>query len=870
MKRTHSAAVEGGTISLAGVWRLRAADETTPLPCPVPGDNYSALQDAGRIPDPYWRDNEAKVQWVADKDWVFSRSFEVPAALLRHRAVFLSFDSIDTVAEVFVNGRRAGSANNQFRRWRFEVKKLLREGANEIEVRIRSPRRAALAAHRALAPELDPNQTNGSSVPAIHSIRKCQCSGGWDWGVSLPASGLYGKVELVPADVALLDSVWTTQTHRAGACRVDVAVRFVPVPGAPAGAPVEAEVVFDGEARTLRGRVPAAGGPFELKTGFAIAKPRLWWPNGYGEQPLSSLSVFSGALRIDRKIGLRRIEVDRTPDKAGARFAVKVNGVPVFAKGADWIPCDARPRHETAERTGDLLRSVAAANMTMLRVWGGGHFESDFFYDECDRLGILLWHDMMFACMPHPTHPDFLANVREECAYQVRRLRDHACIALWCGDNECLSSVDWGHKPQHQREAETAAWAVLNRAIAEAVREADPTRLFWPSSPCAAPGDFRHNNRNLGSGDTHYWAVWHGGQGFEAYYEHRPRFCSEFGFQSLPSPETVRTFASEKDGDLNLSSPVLDWHQKCWRGNAAIFGMFGRYYRMPRGFDDALYLSQVQQAEAIRTGVEYWRSLRPHCMGTVYWQLNDDWPVASWASLEWGGRWKALHHAARRFYAPLLATAFRPGLRAPLEAHLVWDLPVAIKATVTLTLRRFSDGAAVKSWTFRESLPRAAARRLKLPAELAAPLADPAPAAVYAVRKGAAPRKAAVGVDPTAHFLAIETEGRTEDGRVFRHEATVFLDFCKRCDLPRAGLAIRKVSPAKDEPGAFDIELTAKAPAFFAWLADPPDARSRFSDNLVTVLPGAPRVVRYRPSAPTTAAALKRRLRLTDLRACYD
>ena len=864
------------TISLSGIWRLRAADETEAVPCPIPGDNYSALQDAGRIPDPYWRDNERRVQWVSEKDWVFSRAFDVPAELLRHRAVYLSFDSIDTVAEVFVNGRRAGRADNQFRRWRFEAKRLLRPGENELEVRIASPRRAAVEAHRALAPELDPDRTNGGSVLALFALRKCQCSGGWDWGVSLPASGIYGNVELIPADAALLDAAWTTQAHRAGACRVDVTVRLLPVPGAPAGAPVEAEVVFDGEARTVRGRVPAAPGPFELAASFRVAKPRLWWPNGYGAQPLYPLSVAVGAQRIERRIGLRRLEVDRTPDKAGARFAIRVNGVPVFAKGADWIPCDARPRHEDDSRVGDLLRSAAAANMTMLRVWGGGHFGSDFLYDECDRLGLLLWHDMMFACMRYPTHPDFVASVRAETEHQVRRLRDHACIALWCGDNECLSSVDWGHKPREQREAETAQWAILNRAIGEAVRAADPTRLFWPSSPCAAPGDFRHNNGNLGSGDTHYWAVWHGGQGFEAYYEHRPRFCSEFGFQSLPSPETVRTFASEKDGDLNLYSPVLDWHQKCWRGNAAIFGMFGRYFRMPRGFDEALYLSQVQQAEAIRTGVDFWRSLRPHCMGTIFWQLNDDWPVASWASLEYGGRWKALHHAARRFYAPLAASAFRPGLRAPLEAHLAWDLPVAVEAKVAVTLRRFSDGAPVRSWTLRESLPRAGARRLALPDELAAPLPDLSVEAERARWKAAplptgreAPDAPRGAVDPTAHFLVLETEGRTADGRVFRHEATVALDVWKRCALPVSGLAIRRVAPAKDEKGAFDVELAAKAPAFFAWVADPADARGRFSDNLVTVLPGAPRVLRYRPSARTTAADLRRRLAVMDLRASY-
>lgn len=834
-------------LSLAGVWRLRAADGRKQVPCPVPGDNYSALQDAGLVPDPYWRDNEAKVQWVAERDWVFSRAFDVPAALLRHRAVFLSFDSIDTVAEIFVNGRRAGSADNQFRRWRFEVKRLLREGANEIEVRIKSPRRAALAAHRALAPELDSNQTNGSSVPAIHSLRKCQCSGGWDWGVSLPASGLYGKVELVPADIALLDSAWTAQTHRAGACRVDVAVRLVPVPGAPAGAPVEAEVVFDGEARMLRGRIPAAAGPFELRTAFRVARPRLWWPRGFGEQALYPFSVSLGARRIERRIGLRRLEIDTRPDGDGARFAIRVNGVPVFAKGADWIPCDARPAHETRERVRHLLESAAAAEMNLLRVWGGGHFESDFFYDECDRLGLLLWHDMMFACMRYPTHPRFLANVRAEIGDQVRRLRDHPSIALWCGDNECVGAIHWGASDQSPaaREARRAEYAVFNDAVGAAVREADPSRPFWPSSPSAGPGNYVFNDANSGRGDTHYWGVWHGGARFEAYYGHLPRFCSEFGFQSFPSPETVRAFASPADVARGFASPVMEAHQKSGRGNSIIREMSANYFRAPRGFDEELYLSQVQQAEAIRTGAEFWRSLRPYCMGTVFWQLDDDWPVASWSSIEHGGRWKALHAAARRFYAPLAAFAFRRGADAPLEAHLVWDLPVAAEVSATATLRRVADGAPVAARTFRATLRRAVSRRIPLPA-------------------------AARRADPATHFLTLETEGRAADGRVFRHEGTVCLGVWKDCELPRAGLAIRRVSPAKDEKGAFDVELAAKAPAFFAWLADPPDACGRFSDNLVTVLPGAPRVVRYRPSAPATAAALRRRLALMDLRASYD
>ncbi|MBQ9727171.1 MAG: glycoside hydrolase family 2 protein, partial [Kiritimatiellae bacterium] len=671
-------------IDLAGAWTLRAADGSVSVPCAIPGDNYSALQAAGEIPDPYWRDNESRVQWVSEKDWIFSRSVDVPASLLRRTAVFLSFDSIDTVAEVFVNGRLAGRADNQFRRWRFEVKKLLREGANEIEVRIESPRRAALEAHAAAPRGTELANQNDGSVRGINCLRKCQCSPGWDWGIALPASGLYGRAELFGADAALLDAAWCEQTHRAGACRVEVVARLLPVPGTRAGTPVEAEVAFGGETRMLRGRVPAGRRAFELRTAFRVAKPRLWWPRGYGEQPLYDLSVSLGSQRIARRIGLRRIELDTRPDRRGARFAIRVNGVPVFAKGADWIPCDARPRHETPERVRDLLHSAAAAEMNLLRVWGGGHFESDFFYEECDRLGLLLWHDMMFACTRYPAHRAFLASVRAEILHQVRRLRDHPSIALWCGDNECVGAVGWDSSGPADRRRRLARYKILNAAVGAAVREADPSRTFWPSSPSAGPGNYVYNDANSGRGDTHFWGVWHGRARFEAYYGHRPRFCSEFGFQSFPSLGTVRAFASEADGDFNLFSPVMDAHQKNGPGNAIVQGMFGHYYRMPRGFAETLWLSQVQQAEAIRTGVEFWRSLRPYCMGTVYWQLNDNWPVASWSSLEWGGRWKALHHAARRFYAPLAAFVFRPGARAPLEAHLVWDLPFAVDATVRL------------------------------------------------------------------------------------------------------------------------------------------------------------------------------------------
>ena len=850
-------------LSLDGVWRLRAADEKESIDCRIPGDNYSALQAAGRIPDPYWRRNELAVQWVADKDWVFSREFEVPAELLRRRAVFLSFKSIDTAAEVFVNGRRAGAADDEFRRWRFEVKKLLREGVNEIQVRIASPRRAALAIAAAERPDTPPQAVNDGSVPGLNYLRKCQCSAGWDWGISLPVSGIYGDVSLVGADNVLLDSAWCDQAHRAASCRVEATVRLVPVPGAKPGTPVEARFLFDGEERIVRGRIPAAPGPFELRASFAVASPRLWWPSGYGEQPLYGFSAEVDGQRAVRRVGLRKLEVLTTPDRDGARFAIRVNGVEVFAKGADWIPCDARPAHATEARIRHLLESAVAANMNTLRVWGGGRFESDFFYDECDRLGLLLWHDMMFACMRYPSHPEFLRRVREEADFQVRRLRSHPSIALWCGDNECIgAAATWDNPTEADRMRRLSRYVRLSDAVGDAVRAADPTRLFWPSSPCAAPGDFSYNEGESGRGDTHYWAVWFGGSSFEAYYRHHPRFCSEFGFQSFPSLETVRAFASSPEGDMNLYGPVFDRHQKCHAGNSIILGMFARYYRMPKGLVETLYLSQVQQAEAIRTGVEWWRSQRPRCMGTVFWQLDDEWPCASWSSIEHGGRWKALHYAARRFYAPLAAFAFRPGEGAAMEARLVWDLPLAIDAKVAVTLRRLSDGGNAGRWTFREKLDRAGVRTLRLPPEIAAALPDRT-----GRREGRL--EVAPGLSSTECFLVVETKGRDALGRVWRHESTVALEPWKALDLQESRLAVRSVTMARDEKGAFDVTLEAKAPSFFAWISVEGDPTGVFSDNLVTVLPGAPKVLRFRPGAPTATSSLRRRISLLDLRGSY-
>ncbi len=356
-----------------------------------------------------------------------------------------------------------------------------------------------------------------------------------------------------------------------------------------------------------------------------------------------------------RRIGLRTIELESRPDEAGRSFLVKVNGVPVFCRGANWIPADALPGRISPEKTRGLLQSAVDANMNMLRIWGGGFYEPDWFLDICDELGLMVWQDFMFSCNLYPSDRDYLNGVAQEVRYQAGRLQHHASIALWCGDNELIGALNWFDESRTNRDRYLVAYDRLNRTVEDGLLAVDPQANWWPSSPSPGPMSFGDAWHDDSSGDMHFWSVWHEGRDFEHYRDVRPRFCSEFGFQSYPSMDVIRTFADEED--WNIASTVMESHQKNVGGNARIAETMFRYFRFPASFEDFVYLSQVQQGLAIRTAVEYWRSLKPHCMGTLYWQLNDTWPVASWSSLDYGGGWKALHFMARRFFSPVAVFA---------------------------------------------------------------------------------------------------------------------------------------------------------------------------------------------------------------------
>ncbi len=514
----------------------------------------------------------------------------------------------------------------------------------------------------------------------------------------------------------------------------------------------------------------------------------------------------------------------------------RVNGFDVFCKGADWIPADAMPARVTTAVLDDLLESARLANMNMLRVWGGGQYESEEFYRLCDRKGLLIWQDMMFACSLYPSDEEFIETVRQELNFQIRRLRHHPCLALWCGDNEVIGATGWYGKDK--RLVNTIHYDRLNRELARMVATLDPERMFWPSSPCGGPNSFNDGWHDDSCGDMHYWEVWHGGREFSAYYSVKPRFCSEFGYQSFPSLETVKRFCPPEQ--FNVFSPVMDHHQKCVRGNAPIIGMFGKYFRMPESFENFLYLSQVQQALAIKTGVEFWRSLKPRCMGTIFWQLNDDWPVASWASIEYGGKWKQLQYHAKRFFAPVLGVLYQDETKV-LRLHLVSDLPVKATATVTAVAYDF-DGKELRRFELSAPLRPNENRRLKSfkASEL-------------------------IGLDPDASFVELVTVAETADGRRFRHENTFFFAPFKRCDLRKAALQVK----VDEKGGRYFCRLTTDKPAFFVTL-DTPGIPGIFSDNSVTLLPETPVELEFTPKRITSLKELQKTLAVNDLRSTYN
>lgn len=616
---------------LSGSWSL--SDEAGGYACEfaLPGDGITALHEADLIPDPYWGRNEFDLRWICERDWTARRTFEHDGS-----DAVLVLSQVDTVVTIRVNSTVVATLQNAFRSYRIPLSGVTRKGQNEIAVTFHSPVEAGRLKQEAHPFEIP--WSKNCPIPYGNFLRKPACDFGWDWNIALAPFGIYGELRIEPAGADRITRLHVTQHHATSAVKLEVVAH---VEGSAAEARFEVagisvvSPVHDGTARAS----------------LTIEDPQLWWPAGQGDQPLYDLTVTAGSATERRRIGLRLLELVTKPDDAGLGFKFRVNGREVFAKGANWIPADALPGRITKGGVSKLLQSAVDANMNMIRIWGGGRYEPSWFYDLCDAMGLMVWQDFMFACNLYPSDADFLDEVEKEVEENVARLNHHACLALWCGDNELIGALTWYDVSRQDRDRYLVNYDRLNHTIEKALRRTAPDANWWPSSPSPGPLSFGDAWHDDGSGDMHFWSVWHEGRDFEHYRDVSPRFCSEFGFQSYPSMEVIRRFAGPED--FNIAAPVLESHQKNVGGNARIAETMFRYFRWPEKFEDFVWLSQVQQGLAIKTAVQHWRGLRPHCMGTLIWQLNDTWPVCSWASLDHGGGWKLLHHMAREFYRPV-------------------------------------------------------------------------------------------------------------------------------------------------------------------------------------------------------------------------
>lgn len=638
--------IETFDLNLNDGWTV--SNGTVSVPLLVPGDVHSALLDQGEIPDPYWRDTEVSLDWVHETEWLACKSFDLEIIPDGQRMV-LSFETIDTIAEVSLNGHTLGQTASQYLRHDFDVTDAVKVGANLLTVRFFS--NSTVAKQMAADSEFPiPHLQWNNRLPFYNHLRKAHCHAGWDWNIALSPFGLYGDVTLRTVSEVTLDDVMVRQTHSGTSVRLDVELHFT----GHAVTTTTAQISCAGAVDTAE--ITVYPGDQTARLSLTIQDPELWWPVGLGAQTLYQLSITIGSETQTRPIGFRTVELITDADDVGNRFAFRVNGTEVFMRGANWIPADALPTRATPEAVRDLLQSAVDANMNMIRVWGGGQYEPDWFYDMCSEMGLLVWHDFMFSCSLYPAHDNNWLNlVEQEAHQQIMRLSSQPCMALWCGDNEVIGALNWYPESKANRDRYLAIYARLNATLERAIDRLQPDVAFWPSSPSVGRLDFGDGWHVDTSGDMHFWDVWHSAKDFEHYRTVRPRFCSEFGFQSFPSNALIETFTTPED--RNVSSDVMEVHQRNPGGNARIVETIQRYFRFPEKFEDMTFLSQISHSLAMKTSIEFWRANKPRCMGTLYWQLNDTWPVASWASLEYGGGWKLTHYAARRFFAPVLVTA---------------------------------------------------------------------------------------------------------------------------------------------------------------------------------------------------------------------
>ncbi|WP_026507751.1 beta-mannosidase [Butyrivibrio sp. MC2013] len=673
-------------------WTLRIMGEQggkKAINAKIPGSIYTDLLRAGEMEDPFWKDNEDAALALMDNDYLYECSFVADKQLLDKPLQILRFEGLDTIAEIALNGRKLGQTKNMHRAYEFDVTGAVRGGENHLSVTIFSPTRYIREQQ-----EKDPIGGSEDAMPGFPHIRKAHCSFGWDWGAHLPDGGIYRPIYLIGAEKARIESVKIRQDHKKLSSQNEIRLYIKPEILLKCESlgdydekikelafkleiyDPEGKKIIDHKENTLFRKVDnilssmnRADGLVGLRLSdkkeigpLKIDFPRLWWPNGYGRQPLYTvkMSLYSGSDLIDsteEKIGLRTIDLSCKKGQKAKDFAIRVNGTPIFAMGADYIPEDHLLGRVNENTTRRLLEKAVFANYNCIRVWGGGYYPDDYFFDICDELGLVVWQDMMFACAVYHLDSEFEANIREEFTQNIKRLRNHASLGLFCGNNEMEQFVKgrlWVHD-----ESEVRDYTIMyEKILPDMVKELAENVAYWPSSPSSG-GAFDEPSSET-RGDQHYWDVWHGNKPFTEFRKFKFRFLSEFGFQSFPMRKTV-DLITDDPADRNIFSYVFERHQRNGQANGKIMNYMQQTYRYPTDFDTILYASHMLQADAIRYGIEHFRRYRGECMGAVVWQLNDCWPVSSWSSIDYSGRLKALHYSEKRAFAPLMISCEEEG-----------------------------------------------------------------------------------------------------------------------------------------------------------------------------------------------------------------
>lgn len=638
------------TYTLNGTWQLSAGHRSLEsVDMQIPGTVLSGLLAAGKIKDPFYRTNEDATRALFWKDYVFTRTFDVDEELLAQQHIVLVCEGLDTLSEISINGTFLAKTDNMHRTWKFQAKKLLHPGKNEIQIVFRSVLRFIedypYEAHKKI------NYIPCGSMKGNQLLRKAHSMFGWDWGPQTIDAGIFRDIYLQGYSHARIEDIRIHQQH---AKNVSVQTSITLSESVP-GQKLCVELSEDGADKPLQTKLCKTNADGVAAVDFVIENPKLWWPNDYGDQPLyivrtTLLDEDGTSLEsITRRIGLRTLTISQEKDEWGNEFAFCVNGVKIFTRGGNYIPDDCLYTRITEKKLDYILESCRRAHFNCVRVWGGGYYPSDAFYDLCDEKGLIVWQDLMYACNVYDVTDAFAENCRQETYDNVRRLRHHASLGLWCGNNEIESAWDhWGDFQKETPYLRADYIRLFEEVLPKAVQEADGETFYWHSSPSS--GGCFDNPDDANRGDTHYWDVWHGQKPFTDYRKYFFRFCSEFGFQSFPCAKTVNSFTLEDD--RNIFSRVMESHQKNDAANGKMLYYLSENLRYPKDLTHLLYASQVLQGMAIKYGVDHWRRNRGRCMGTLYWQINDDWPAPSWSSIDYFGRWKALHYMAQKFYAP--------------------------------------------------------------------------------------------------------------------------------------------------------------------------------------------------------------------------